>query len=112
MPLELGMAIYRTQLDEKHDWLALVPDAAYDLYVSDLGGFDPEVYDGTCEQLIYKVVSFLSVQDEATPRVGPRLVLDAVSAFNEEKRRAERDWAGNPPPWPILVEAASRALLR
>lgn len=113
MPLELGMAIYRSRLDEpEHDWLALVPDGpTHLLYVSDLGGFDPERYDGSIEQLVLKVVQFLAVQDDAAPGVGPRLVWDALPMFTGEKKRAMEAWGGNSPPWVRVVDVAQRVLL-
>jgi len=113
MPLELGMAIYLSRANGgQHDWLALVPDGpAHAAYISDLSGFDPEVYDGTEAQMISRVVSYLAVRDEAVPGIGARLVCDVMPSFRNEKSVAVEKWNGQAPPWVDLVEAARRALV-
>jgi hypothetical protein len=84
---------------------------AHAAYISDLSGFDPEVYDGTEAQMISRVVSYLAVQAEALPGIGARFVCDVMPSFRKEKSVAVHKWNGQPPPWVDLVEAARRALL-
>lgn len=111
MALELGMAVYRSQLEEQdHDWLALIPDGPMHLrYVSDLGGFDPAKYDGSYTQLVRKVVSFLAVQPEAPQGVGPQLVFDALPTYDAKLQQKAAEWEDDVP-WKVLVEVATAAL--
>jgi hypothetical protein len=110
MPLELGMAMYLAHREpQRHDWLALVPEEGdRQRFISDLNGFDPVVYNGSVEQLVQRVVGFLTAQSEAMAGVDPRFVLDARQLFAQELDRLRRAWL-DAPPWARVVEAAERA---
>lgn len=113
MPLELGMAILLGHnAAEHHDWIALVlSDTPHVRYISDLGGYDPEVYDGTANTAIKKVAAHLAVQREARPGANPMAALKAMPLFDEEKELMKEDWPDRLP-WARVVDAASNALKR
>lgn len=110
MPLELGIAMARrfmtTRKSLKHDWLILVPEGhQYLNFVSDLAGFDPLQYEGTTDSIVPKVVSWLATRPDAVSVHTPKVVLDALPQFQNEKSRLWKEWHGNVP-WADLVLAA------
>ncbi len=113
MPLELGMAMYLAHSQPgRHTWLALVPDAvSRDRLISDLNGFDPEVYNGSIDQLVHRVTSFLASQPAALPGTNPKFILAARAAYIAEKQRLQDEWIHRPL-WAHLVAAAQLAFRR
>jgi hypothetical protein len=110
MPLELGMAMFLAHREpDRHAWVALVPDeVSRTKLVSDLNGFDPEVYDGTVGQLVHRVTSFLASQPAALPGSNPKLILDARPRFLTEKELLTGLWEEGLR-WVDLVAAAQKA---
>jgi hypothetical protein len=116
MPLELGIAMGRRMATprkkDKHDWLVLVREGhQYAKYISDLGGFDPKIHDGTTENLIRTVVAWLATRPEAIPLATPRKVINAFEVFRKKKAELVSEW-GREVPWADLVLAARKTVPR
>lgn len=114
MPLELGMAIYRSH-HSSHRWMALVPDdSPHQQYISDLAGYDLKTYGGDADQdgAISRVASwYRSVGPVDGPEMTPAPIRDSLPLFNEIKRRRCREWPQEPRlPWFELVAAAAETI--
>jgi hypothetical protein len=116
MPLELGMAMALRGLEpdaDSHDWLVMVPDGhLYERYISDLGGFDPAIHDGSPERIAIAVLSWLVTRPDAYVAIGPDELLPHLRPYLTAKRQLDDDWGGSPP-WArvleLAVEVASRS---
>jgi len=111
MPLELGMAMARAfetspPRVKKHDWLALVPEGhVYQKVISDLSGYDPKDHDGSVQDVVRKVMSWLITRPGAVCPFTPGDVLAKLPAFQEKVRNLREEW-GDDLPWAFLVSAA------
>lgn len=103
MPLELGMA-----MSMAHDWLALVPvGPRYEVFVSDLAGYDLKSHDETPPAVIRAVVNWLSTRrNDFTLR--PQAVSAAFEDFERRVAAIEIEWDELYPP---LVEKAAKEAL-
>ena len=116
MPLELGIALYRSR-QNNHRWMALVPDDnPHQQYISDLAGYDLKVYGGDTDRdgAISRVASwYWSVGPADTPRIKPRPITESVPLFLEIKQQRYTQWQNEPRlPWFELVDAAAETVDR
>jgi len=116
MPLELGIALYRSHKNG-HRWMALVPDdSPHQQYISDLAGYDLKVYGGDNDRVgaISKVASwYRSVGPADSPRITPRPITDSIPLFAQIKQHRCAEWENEPRlPWFELVDAAAETVDR
>jgi hypothetical protein len=105
MPLELGMGMAML-----HDWLVLVPTGHdYTTFVSDLAGYDLKPHDQTPQAVIRAIVSWLSTRKDDYS-VTPGLVIDAFERFEENVAEVEITWGKDLLPFPVILDAARKAL--
>ena len=117
MPLELGMAMAtrgRAPGDDAHEYLVLVRDAAgpHHRYISDLGGLDPQAYDGTVERLVAELLKWLLDLPGAVTSLRPSEVVEALPRFDAARRELETQWYGAGGRWIDLIEVAAAVPLR
>jgi hypothetical protein len=111
MPLELGMAMARAfettpTRPRKHDWLVLVPAGhVYQKVISDLAGYDPKDHDGSLQDVVRKVMSWLVTRQGAVSPFTPGEVLAKLPEFQDKVRTLRDEW-GDDLPWAFLVSAA------
>jgi hypothetical protein len=92
----------------RHHWLALAPsDTRYDLYASDLSGYDLERYDGSAEDIISAAMVWLVNRAPGRAAVTPRKVVEALPRFLDELAQLRSDWR-NREPWRDILACAKR----
>ncbi len=95
---------------ESHRWLALVPrHHDYKLYVSDLGGFDLEPYDGSPEDIVAASMGWLSERASPPVPVSPRRVAECLPHFQSALARLRAEWYGREA-WSSVIGCARETL--
>jgi hypothetical protein len=120
MPLELGMALGIKSIlakdDIKHEWFAVVPSHHdYSEYASNLKGYDLKRYDGSEQDLIYKIMCWLHAKPDRPlpqlPDIDPAVIIRALPKYRQEKIDVNTKYGGEPIPWRIILEIAIHAIL-
>ena len=109
MPLELGVAMCLGHLDDQnHEWMALVPSGvSYQQYVSDLSGYDLEVYEENIETIISRVTAWLLTRDAALDvPYTPKQIAAALRGFMSAKIKERKQWFGGDLPMKVLIRLA------
>ncbi len=118
MPLELGMAMVHshtaahaahaapTEDRLEHQWLVLAPEKRrFEIFISDLAGFDPKRHDESPEMIAKRALSWLVTLAAATPGVELESVMGVLGAFLFAWDQLELEWAGEPP-WSYVFDLA------
>lgn len=119
MPLELGIALgiksILAQNDIRHEWFAVVPSHHdYSEYASNLKGYDLKEYDGSEQDLIYKIMCWLHAKPyRPLPQlsdIDPAVIIRAMPKYRQEKIVVNTKYGGEPVPWPIILKIAVHAI--
>ncbi len=96
---------------KQQDWMVLVPENhQYVKFISDLGGFDLQRYDGQAKTVVPKVMLWLATRPDAVHVPAPLTVIEALPQFQAAKNQLIEKWQGDIP-WADLVHAANAIAL-
>lgn len=113
MPFELGLAtaegLAKKVKHGDHSWAVLMPlDCPYAKVISDLGGHDPEDYDGTPAGAAKAVLNWLSKHARMDVEPDPDKVIAALPEYLVEAERLRKSLtstANGWPAWHLLLKA-------